>query len=220
MSLYARSDMMLVSIPVTSGGCGASHMRPVTHGAPAKVWKLDCAQCEPYLRGDKKDKVIKVIPGDKELNIPSRMEHVADADPHWSSTPEGIPPTPDEQSINKVRAERGHAELQQLQALAALKAAGLTIPDNAAWLLGQTFDSRIIKGAVLCANHHENTNGAKFCSTCGIGMANAENVLPKNPLEAKSIAQLRKECRDSGLSEKGTKAELVKRLTESKLSEV
>jgi hypothetical protein len=152
---------MSVSIPVMSGGCGATHMRSVTRGAPAKVWKLDCPDCEGYLRGDGKRKVIKVIPGDKEQGIPSRMEHVVDSHPQWSNTPEGIPPTPDEQHVNKIRAERGSQQLQQLSALAALQAAGLKIPDEAMWLLEQNFDHRIVKGKVSCSNGHDTTSGSK-----------------------------------------------------------
>jgi hypothetical protein len=222
---------MSVSIPETSGGCGATHVRPVTHGSPAKVWKLDCgpqpdgrAGCESYLRGDHKPKIIKVIPGDREQGIPSRMEHVADADPHWSSTPEGIPPTPDEQHVNKIRAERGAQELQQLQALIAAKSAGISIPDNAMWLLQQTFDPRIIKGTTVCANGHDNVAGAGFCSTCGIRMSAqaqlgeapdvTEEDAPLNPLPLGTlhVSTLRKMCRERGLTDKGTKDAMITRL--------
>lgn len=228
MSLYARSDLMSVSIPKTSGGCGATHTRSVTRGAPAKVWKLDCQPCERYLRGDDKPKVIKVIPGDKDQGIPSRMEHVADSDPHWSTTPEGIPATPDEQHVNKIRAERGTAQLQQLSALAALQQAGLKIPDEAFWLLSQNFDQRIIKGTTICSNGHDNPAGVKFCNECGLPMAtDAKDLIPalpsgeeeqETPIEALPlgtlhIATLKKMARNRGLSDKGKKAELIARLT-------
>lgn len=238
MALYARSDLMSVSVPQTSGGCGAAHARPVTHGAPAKIWKLECPPCENYLRGDKRAKIIKVIPGDRDQGIPARMEHVADSDPHWSSTPEGIPPTPDEQHINKVRAERGAQELQQLQALIAARGAGINIPDNAMWLLQQTFDPRIIKGTVICPNGHENLPGSKFCNECSIRMAGAPEI-PAAPdlsmapdaalsdapqfafgqlqLERLHVATLKKKCRDAGLPDKGTKVELIARLSKQAL---
>lgn len=222
MSLYARSDLMSVSIPQASGGCGKTHSRPVSHGAPAKTWKLDCNPCEANLRGDGKAKIIKVIPGDKDQGIPSRMEHVPDSDPHWSSTPEGIPPTPDEQHINKIRAERGSAQLQQLSALAALQGAGLKIPDEAMWLLSQNFDARIVKGTVVCANGHDNVSGAKFCAECGIDMATRGSLPPASteegsinplPLGTLHVSSLKKMCRDRGVSDKGTKAQLIERLT-------
>lgn len=232
MSLYARSDLMSVSIPETSGGCGATHMRQVTRGAPAKIWKLDCVPCEKYLRGDAKPKVIKVIPGDKDQGIPSRMEHVADSDPHWSTTPEGIPATPDEQHINKIRADRGSQQLQQLSALAALQQAGLKIPDEAFWLLSQNFDQRIIKGTTICSNGHDNPAGVKFCNECGLPMATnvqdlLQQALPKGeeerkeqeenpvplPLSTLHIATLKKMARSRGLSDKGSKPQLIERLT-------
>lgn len=217
---------MSVSIPPTSGGCGKTHARPVTKGIAAKVWKLDCASCESYLRGDGKPKVIKVIPGDKENNIPSRMEHVIDAHPQWSNTPEGVPPTPDEQHVNKIRTERGSHELQMLQALIAAKNAGMAIPDNAMWLLEQNFDPRLIHGKVICANGHDNTAGAKFCSTCGTNMASrgvieapeiqseqgGETEIGEIPLGSLHVATLKKMAREKGLSDKGSKADLIERL--------
>lgn len=221
MSLYARSDLMSVSIPSTSGGCGETHSRPVTRGVAAKVWKLDCNPCEGYLRGDGKRKVIKVIPGDKEQGIPSRMEHVIDADPQWSNTPEGVPPTPDEQHVNKIRAERGHQQLQQLQALAALQSAGLKIPDEAMWLLEQNFDSRIVKGKLICSNGHDNTAGSKFCQECGIDMA-ARGAIEPPEEEIEEIVldiwkldfrTLQKMCKEKGISAKGTTDELRQRLS-------
>ena len=230
ISLYARSDLMSVSIPPTSGGCGETHIRPVTRGVAAKVWKLDCQPCESYLRGDGKRKVIKVIPGDKEQGIPSRMEHVADSHPEWSTSPEGIPPTPDEQHVNRVRAERGTHQLQQLQALAALQAAGLSIPDEAMWLLEQNFDKRIIKGRLICANGHETVAGAKHCSECGIAMAAqgaieaSEKDEPEEPDEAPvdiwklDHNSLRKMCREKGLPSGGKTDTLRQRLKEAGVS--
>jgi len=225
MSIYARSDLASVGIPVTSGGCGNTHSRPVANGIAAKIWKLDCPPCERYLRGDGKSKVIKVIPGDKEQGIPSRMEHVADCDPHWSSSPEGIPSTPDEQHVNKIRAERGAAELQQLQALIAARSAGINIPDNAMWLLQQTFDPRIIKGTVICPNGHENLPGSKFCGECAIRMSSqgvleavAAQEFPEVPfidVYKLDFRGLQKICKDKGLSAKGSADQLRQRLADA-----
>lgn len=226
MSLYARSDMMSISIPETSGGCGAGHQRPVTRGAPAKVWKLDCPRCESYLRGDGKAKVIKVITGDKEAGIPNRLEHVVDSDPHWSTTVEGIPATPDEQHVNKIRSERGDQELRWLEALIAARGSNISIPDNAMWRLEQTFGTQvvgsIVSGTVLCANNHENPAGTKHCSECGIKM-NTRGVLTQAELDAEPeaeipldrlhVASLKKMAREKGLSDKGTKAQILERLS-------
>ena len=222
--MYARSDLMSVSIPETSGGCGKTHARPVTKGVAAKVWRLDCPPCEGYLRGDGKPKLIKNIPADKEAGLPGRMEHVPDSHPQWSNTPEGVPPTPDEQHVNKIRTERGAHELQMLQALIAAKGAGMAIPDNAMWLLEQNFDPRLIHGKVICANGHDNTAGAKFCSTCGTDMASRGVI--EAPKEEEEITEepfidiykldfrsLQKMCKEKGLNAKGTTDELRQRLS-------
>ncbi|HEV2353149.1 MAG TPA: SAP domain-containing protein [Puia sp.] len=187
----------------------------MTHGAPAKIWKLDCKPCESFLSGERKAKIIKVIPGDKESGVPSRMEHVADIDPLWASTSEGIPPTPDEQHITKIRVENAQQRLQELQAVATIRAAGLSLPDDVTWLLEKNHDPRIIKGETVCANHHPNVAGSKFCSVCGISMSasSAEVFIPQIPVEKLHVNTLRKMCRDRGLPDKGTKVELVKRLT-------
>jgi hypothetical protein len=203
MSLYARSDLMSISVPVTSGGCGSVHTRPVSRGVPARTWKLDCDKgCESYLRGDAKMKIIKVIPGDKEQGIPGRMEH----------------------HINKVRTEKGAQELQYLAALGQLKQMGIAVPDNAMWLLERTFDPRIVKGSVVCPDGHENAAGTKFCGECGVTMNTKGAIAPVEelpgttplediiPLRSLHIATLRKRCREKGLDDKGTKDQLIFRL--------
>jgi hypothetical protein len=169
-------------------------------------------------------KIIKVIPGDKEQGIPGRMEHVPDSDPFWSTTPEGIPPTPDEQHINKVRTEKGAQELQYLSALGQLKQMGISIPDNAMWLLEHTFDPRIVKGSVVCPDGHENAAGTKYCGECGVAMNTKGAIAPVEelpgtaplediiPLRSLHIATLRKRCREKGLDDKGTKDQLIFRL--------
>lgn len=228
MTLYARSDLMSVSIPVTSGGCGDTHSRPVNNGAPARTWGLDCPDCEAHLRGDKKKKIIHTIPGDKEKGIPARLTHVADADPHWSNAPEGVPLTPDEQHLHKLRAEQGKQQLDMLTAYAALsKVPGLDLKDfhEATWLLNQTLDPLKrprIEGEIVCAEGHGNPASTKFCGECGISMtvqgaltAGEIKELYQEPdtLVKLHVATLRKMCREKGLSDRGTKAELIKRLT-------
>src|SRR5580698_6953669 len=65
MTLYARSDLMSVSVPVASGGCGGTHSRPVRDGAPARDFRLDCPGCETFLKGGGRT-VLTTVPGDKE----------------------------------------------------------------------------------------------------------------------------------------------------------
>lgn len=221
MSLYARSDLMSVSIPPTSGGCGHTHSRPVDKGVAARNWRLDCQPCENYLRGANKPKLLKTTPGDPKLGLPAKQERVADCDPHWGSTPESVPLTPDEQASNAVREQRGRQQIELIQALAALRASGINVPAEAAWLLDRELPASLIKGSIVCANGHDNVAGAKFCSECAISMNSQgeieapedEDPIAAIPLGSLHIATLRKRCRERGVDDKGSKEVLIGRLT-------
>jgi hypothetical protein len=188
---------------------------------PAKEFRLDCPECERHLRGDRKPKKL-VYETDKRTGQTTRQARVADSDPLWSSTPD-VPLTPDEERVNSVRSERGAQQIQMIQALAALRATGIQVPDEAMWLLERELPSGILKGTVLCANGHDNQAGIKFCGECGISMA-ARGVLggPDDPgpievgpvvdLGRLHVATLRKRCRDAGLPDKGSKDVLIGRL--------
>jgi hypothetical protein len=200
----------------------------VSHGAPVRTWELKCDPCESYLRGDKKPKVIRSTPGDKDKGIPAKLNHVADCDPFWSSTPEGIPLTPDEENIHKIRAEQGQRQLDRLTAFAALKQSGMAIPPQAQWLINSTLEeialqervSAPLNGTVLCAYGHDNAPGMNFCGECGIAMSVRGTIAPDPPasltdvipLKTLHIATLRKKCREKGLDDKGTKDQLISRL--------
>ena len=217
MALYARGDMQHVSVPGTSGGCGAAHSRPVVQGAPAKEWKLDCPPCEAYLRGDRKQKILKTTPGDPKNGIASKQERVADSDPFWSSTSETIPLTPDELRVNVGRTERATSQIQMIQALAALRAAGVEIPFETQWLMEKELPSSLIKGSTICPNQHDNVAGAKFCAECGISMNLQKEIeppeeIPEIPLEKLHVSALRKKLRELSLSDKGGKNEMIERL--------
>jgi hypothetical protein len=151
------------------------------------------------------------------------MEHVADSDPHWSSTPEGIPLTPDEQHINKIRAERGKEQLEMLRTYVALQGVpGLDLKDfsEAQWMLDRTLDPLkrppVPKSdeTVACVSGHKNSLATKFCGECGIPMptdlAAATAAIPLGTLH---IATLKKMARSRDLSDKGTKVQLIERLT-------
>jgi hypothetical protein len=215
-ALYARSDLMSVAIPATSGGCGASHSRPVHDGAPEREWKLDCPPCESYLKGDRKRKILKTTPGDPKLGIPAKQERVADCDPHWSSTPESVPLTPDEERTNSTRTERANNQIQMIQALAALRAAGTDIPFETAWLMERELPSAFIKGTARCPQGHENTADVKFCGQCGVSMKPAPEEEPDPEPEIDfsklAISSLKKICKERGLPDDGGKNELIDRL--------
>ena len=216
MTLYARNDLQLVSIPSSSGGCGNSHSRPVRNGAPDKTFRLDCPPCESYLRGDRKAKILKTTPGDPKLQIPAKQERVADCDPHWSSTPESVPLTPDELKTNSTRTERATSQIQMIQALAALRSAGVDVPFETQWLMDRELPSQLIKGTTLCPTGHDNAAGVKFCGECGLSMTPRNEIeAPEIPLDMLHIATLKRKCREQGLSDKGKKEELIARLTVS-----
>lgn len=222
MSLYARSDLMSVSIPPASGGCGHTHSRPVDKGVAARNWRLDCQPCEDYLRGAGKPKLLKTTPGDPKLGIPAKQERVADADPHWGSTPESVPLTPDEHASNAVREQRGRQQIELIQALAALRASGINVPPEAAWLLDRELPASLVKGTIVCPNGHDNAAGGKFCAECSAPMNSRAAIeapedeaspLSALPLGTLHIATLRKMCRERGVDDKGNKEALIGRLT-------
>ena len=219
MVLYARSDVMSVSIPAESGGCDSQHSRPVTHGAPAKVFQLDCPPCESYLRGDRRHKKL-VYEKDSKTGQILRQARVADSDPMWSSTPDSVPLTPDEARTNEVRSERGRIQIEMLQALAALRSTGVEVPPEAMWLLERELPAGVLKGTVVCANGHDNPAGVKFCAECGISMAakaaigNGEDEPSEPALDLAKLhpQTLKKLCRERHLPDAGSKDELIQRL--------
>jgi hypothetical protein len=218
ITLYARSDVAGITIPTESGGCGEFHSRPVTKGAPAKTFRLDCPPCEAYLRGERKPKILKhKIENGRVVS----QERVADADPMFSSNPDALPLTPDEERLNKTRQERGAQQIQMIQALTALRASGIEVPAEAMWLLERELPSGILKGTVLCVNGHDNQAGVKFCGECGTSMAargaigsSGEGASEPAPvdLERLHVATLRKMARQKGLPDKGSKDVLIGRL--------
>lgn len=218
MALYARSDVMCVSLG--EHGCGATHTRPVTHGAPSKVFQLDCPPCESHLRGDRKAKILR-YETDKKTGRVTHQERVADADPMWSGSPDSVPLTPDETKTNEVRSERGRMQIEMLQALAALRSTGVEVPPEAMWLLERELPAGVLKGTVVCANGHDSPAGLKFCGECGVSMAAraaiggisddaaAEPALDLARLHPQTLKKL---CRERKLPDTGTKDELISRL--------
>jgi hypothetical protein len=191
MSLYARSDVMSVSVPVASGGCGATHTRPVRNGVPAKEFELTCPGCEIFLKGGGRT-VLRYTPGDRDNGILPTQERVADCDPCWGSTPDAAPETPDERIFVRKRIKRAQEQLDQLNALAAAQAAGLDIPPEAMWLLSRTLDPKIVQGKV----------------------ANEKEIeAPKYDLEDFSTDKLKRMCKEQGFPINGTRNQLIERLS-------
>jgi hypothetical protein len=217
---YARSDVMSVNIPSASGGCGrpGGHSRPVIKGAPVKVWKLECPQCEAVLSGSGKPRILK-YQIDSKTGQSVRQERILDADDRWGTTPDTIPLTPDEERTNTTRTERGRMQIEMIQALAAIRATGLQIPAEAMFLLEREIPEGVLRGTILCANGHDSPAGLKFCGECGISMAARGAIAPPEPDEPAVVdlgrihpQTLKKMCREKGLPDKGSKDDLIGRL--------
>ena len=58
ITVYSRSDVCSIAIPVESGGCGAQHTRKVTRGVPEKIFSITCEPCEAFLSGARKPKIL------------------------------------------------------------------------------------------------------------------------------------------------------------------
>lgn len=173
MSLYARSDVVSVTLSSESGGCGAVHSRPVNDGAPVPVWVLECPMCEIELR-----------------------RH-----PHFSATRSEIPETPDEERIRAEREKRGTIDrdnatanaldklgelpaalkqqaLANAQTLDALARLG-SLPELMAGVFAQMRGLGSPQGAaggssaVSCERGHVNPSGARFCASCGVSLTEA-----------------------------------------------
>jgi SAP domain len=223
VTLYARSDLMSVSVPVTSGGCGKSHNRPVRNGVPAREFRLDCPGCEAFLKGGGRTVIVNTPP-DKEHGIPGSQKRVADMDPCWGGSPESVPETPDEVQYTRKRNKLGAEELEWIRAIAAAKQAGLELPDEAKAMLSQRLPGfGVVDGEVICPQGHANAPGLKFCGECGSkmdvrGAVETPNThltqgLPEDSLSKLNISDLKSLCRQQGLPVGGKKADLVARLS-------
>lgn len=215
MTVYLRSDVMCIAVPVESGGCGEQHSRPVIKGAPVKTFALDCPdRCEAYLRGDNRPQKL-VYETNPKTGQTIRQARVPDASPMISSTPDTVPLTPDEERTNAVRSERGKMQIEMLQALAALRSTGIDVPAEAMWLLERELPADVLRGTIICAEGHDNPAGVKFCAECGMSMAvraTVEAVAPVMDLARLHPQTLKKLCRDRNLPDDGSKADLIVRL--------
>ncbi len=218
ITVYARSDVCSIAIPKESGGCGAQHTRKVTRGVPEKIFAITCGPCESYIKGDRKQKILKYHI-DAKTGQSVRQERVPDGDSMWGSTPDTIPLTPDEDRTNTTRQERGRMQIEMIQALAAMRSTGIQVPPEAMWLLEREIPEGVLKGTVVCAEGHDNAAGVKFCSECGMSMAARGAIAPQEPsdgpemdLERLHPQTLAKMCRERDLPDRGSKDVLIGRL--------
>lgn len=116
MTVYARSDVMHVTVSRAHGGCGEPHSRPVRNGAPDKLWKLSCPQCQQFLASD----------------------------PLWSGTLADVPDTPDEVLARDNVQKTTMKSRDDLMALAVAKLAGLPVAEFLTGVVAQTADQGVM----------------------------------------------------------------------------
>lgn len=154
MTVYARSDLDTVALSRDGhGGCGQVHSRPVTNGAPEKLWALTCPQCENHLRSDA----------------------------NWSLTVSGIPETPDEIAEREEREKRGQQEATAatgtaLQEIA--KQGGMNQQMMMAMFNAMNAKGLFTVADAMCQNGHAVAAAAKFCPECGAPQHGAPPVEP------------------------------------------
>ena len=222
MTMYGRSDYCSITIPQPDG-CGAQHTKEVTRGVPARHIRIDCEPCEAYLSGARKPKILK-YQIDAKTGQALRQERVADVMPGWSSTPDTVPLTPDQEKTYHLRIERGEQQLRALESLATLSKAGIDFKsreDVLFYLREQELPENLLQGSKVCVNGHDVPAGNQFCGSCGASM-DARAAIgsapedtsgePEIDLERLHPQTLRKMCRDAKLPDRGSKEALIGRL--------
>jgi hypothetical protein len=243
MTLFARSDVMSVSIASENGGCReGAHRRPVINGAPVKTWQLSCPPCEEWLRKNSSDL--------------------------WTINEADIPETPDEVLNRESFEKRGAKDRDNVLALALASIANVQLPESLRRSIsGFGTELPPVKGMLVCAEGHdveagsrfcpecgspvrqpattaqcpqghENAATAKFCAECGSGITPAAMDTPaieppaaprpartpaarkapaRKPLRDMRAEDLRQIARDRGLSDAGSRLELIDRIRQAKV---
>ena len=126
MTLYARADVISVCVPVASGGCGTTHIRPVRNGAPAQQFKLDCPGCENFLRADiarTGNKRVRTVNADNGMRLAERFLGL------WGATPDTIPEAPDQEQ-HREWAEQETATSNASSQTDAMRMIGTAVAGN------------------------------------------------------------------------------------------
>jgi len=196
MTLHARSDVVSVSVPVESGGCGQAHIRPVINGAPAKDWVLDCFACEQFLRAD------IAASGNKKLRTVNENAGMKLADRYvglWGSTVNTVPETPDEEkkrefdeqaSVTKNAASTAEAFAEIGNALKGNQQLMGKFMELQAALLAQQLQPREISSAEIPETVlvHDGYN-SRSCQDCGTDIIRAEGQKGALPIRCPDCRQ-------------------------------
>ena len=212
MTMWARSDVCAINISAAHGGCATpgGHRRPVEHGAPVKIWALDCPPCENHLRQD--------------------AGRTAGA--LWSVTDVEIPETHDEAKRRERNEKSGKLDRENQLAGAMIELAKLgQLPEAIAQALAAVAGTvpLALAGNMECPSGHVQPAGQKFCGECAAPMR-APAALPAPVAVAgepalsgagRKLTRLRDASKDDlmalarsrGLDESGTRPDLITRLS-------
>ena len=222
ITLYPASNYLALG---PTQGCGEEHRRPLDPhtGKLIRRWGVECPVHEAYHMGYSRPKVLKYLI-DPKTGQSLSQQRVLDSQPGFSTNPDSIPLTYDEEHTRHLRLEQGENQLRALESLIALKGGGLDLtsrPDVMFYLQESGLPSEMLQGKLECANGHDNAAGAKFCGECGVGMtvkaargaiAPPEDEPAVVDLGRLHVQSLRKMCREAGVPDKGSKDDLIGRL--------
>ena len=173
--------------------------------------------------GYDRPKVLKYLLDPKTGQALSQ-QRVLDSHPGFSTNPDAIPLTYDEERTRHVKLELGENQLRALEALITLKGGGVDLtsrPDVMFYLQESGLPAEMLQGKIECVNGHDVPAGNQFCGSCGASMdaRAAIGSAPEDPpgepeidLERLHPQTLRKMCRDAKLPDRGSKEALIGRL--------
>ena len=205
MTLYPRRDYQAIG-PVP--GCDTEHKRPVDRsGRPVHPWGIDCPAHQAYYSGAAKPKILKYIT-DPKTGAVVNQQRVPDAHPGFSTSPDTIPMTPDEERSRERKLEMGENQLRALEALLTLKGGGIDLtsrPEVMFFLQESGLSAEMLQGKVVCPSGHDNPAGNAFCGTCAAPMHGQKAIAsePAANLSELHVATLRKTVPRPGPARQG-----------------
>ena len=173
--------------------------------------------------GYNRPKVLKYIHDPVTGKVISQ-QRVLDSHPGFSTSPDAIPLTYDEQITDKRFRETAQSQIDMMNALGTAIGNGLRIPREMMRFLERGLPTETLlslEATAPCLNGHDNPKGLKFCGECGVSMAARGAIAPPEPEESAAVdlgrlhpQTLRKMCRDHvpPLPDKGSKDVLISRL--------
>lgn len=148
-------------------------MRPAdpATGKPVHPWAVECAAHEAFFMGYDRPKVLKYIPDPVTGGF--TQQRVLDSHPGFTTNPDTIPLTYDEQITDARFRETAQAQIDMMNALGTAKAGGLQIPREMMLLLQRKLPAetlQTLESTVACPDGHQVPAGNAFCGTCGTPM--------------------------------------------------